>query len=186
MGGYAKVIDTASVFYQTIMQLSKNPMVREMQKLSHHKVTNTYAHCLNVAECSYMLALRFHIKIDEKSLAMGAMLHDFYLYNFRAQEKIGGYEHLTKHPSYALANAKNYFVVTDRVENIIASHMWPLTITKLPKSKEAVLVCVADKICAFKELALGKQRKAPCYMEYETHGNKRKVLPPNKLKQKRV
>lgn len=156
-------IDTGSVFHQTILQVSEHSKVKQMQELSHHKVTTTYMHCLNVAECSYLLAKRLHIRIDEESLAMGALLHDFYLYNYRAQNEIGGYEHLTKHPGNALKNAQTYFDVTDKVENIIASHMWPMTITKLPKSKEAVLVCIADKVCAFKELALHRERKAPKY-----------------------
>lgn len=159
----AHTIDTASAFHQTILQVSAHAKVEQMKELSHHKVTTTYTHCLNVAEYSYQLAKRLHIKVDEESLAMGALLHDFYLYNYRAQDEIGGYEHLTKHPGNALKNAKIYFEVSDKVENIIASHMWPLTITKLPKSREAVLVCIADKVCAFKELALHRERKAPKY-----------------------
>lgn len=157
------MIDSTSVFHQTVLQISENAKVKQMKKLSHHKVTTTYTHCLNVAECSYFLARRLHIRIDEKSLAMGALLHDFYLYNYREQDAIGGYEHLTHHPASALENAKTCFEITDKVGNIIASHMWPLTITKLPKLREAVLVCFADKVCAFKELALHRERKAPGY-----------------------
>lgn len=156
-------IDVNSVFYRTVLMLSLNPMVRQMQQLSHHKVTNTYTHCLNVAEYSYLMARKFRINIDEQSLATGAMLHDFYLYNFREQDDMGGMDHLRHHPMYALANAKNYFGLNSKEENIIVSHMWPLTISKLPRSREAVLVCIADKVCAFKELALGHARKGVSY-----------------------
>ena len=34
---------------------------------------------------------------------------------------------------------------------IIETHMWPLTITKVPRSKEAFLVCFVDKIMALAE-----------------------------------
>ena len=42
---------------------------------------------------------------------------------------------------------------------MILSHMWPLNITKVPKSKEALILCVADKCIALKEtLARRKER----------------------------
>ena len=42
---------------------------------------------------------------------------------------------------------------TERLETtkIIETHMWPLTITKVPRSKEAFLVCFVDKIMALAE-----------------------------------
>ena len=39
----------------------------------------------------------------------------------------------------------------DAGENIIGSHMWPLNIRNIPRSREAILVCIVDKICAVQE-----------------------------------
>ena len=43
------------------------------------------------------------------------------------------------------------FNVNQDILQIIESHMWPLNITKIPKSKEAIIVCIADKYCALLE-----------------------------------
>ena len=58
------------------------------------------------------------------------------------------------HPSYAAANAKRDFGIGEKEENIIRSHMWPLTVTKLPKCREAVIVCIADKLTSATETIL--------------------------------
>lgn len=50
-----------------------------------------------------------------------------------------------------LLKMQKYLDINENVENIIESHMFPLTITKIPKSKEAFIVSLADKICAVKE-----------------------------------
>ncbi len=85
------------------------------------------------------------------NLIQGAILHDFYLYDWHNGRKRPEGLHGFNHPKIAVKNAKKYFNINKQVENIIASHMFPLTITKIPKSKEAFIVSIADKICAIKE-----------------------------------
>lgn len=154
MGKFKKYSD--SKFAKTMEELKNNYKVQQMQKFKHHRVTTTFNHCCNVSECSYRIARRLHLKIDEESLARGAMLHDFYLYNFKEQLDVKGYEHGTKHPIWALANASQYFNLNAVEADIIISHMWPLTFTHIPHCKEAILVCVADKVCAIKEGVFGR------------------------------
>ena len=49
-------------------------------------------------------------------------------------------------------------MLTRKEENIIRSHMWPLTFWHYPQSREAVIVCLADKIVSTKE-TLFKRKK---------------------------
>ena len=122
-----------------------------MQNFKQHGKTSTFEHCFNVAVMSYIIATRFRINVCMQELLIGAMLHDFYLYDWHdgriRPEGIHGFSH----PKVAAYNANIHFCLTDKVHNIIESHMFPLTLMQIPRSKEAVIVCIADKICAIKE-----------------------------------
>lgn len=56
-----------------------------------------------------------------------------------------------RHPMVASKNAKEICKANEDVIKIIETHMWPLTITKFPKTKEAMLVCLVDKLLATRE-----------------------------------
>ena len=55
------------------------------------------------------------------------------------------------HAKKASENAKELIEVDEKTCKAIESHMWPLTLSSVPLSKEAWLLCIADKICATKE-----------------------------------
>ena len=57
---------------------------------------------------------------------------------------------LKEHPSLALINSKEYFDVNNIEENIIMTHMFPITKEK-PKYKESKIVCICDKLVSFYE-----------------------------------
>ena len=56
--------------------------VQSMQKFVQHGHTSTYQHSMNVVRLSYWLNKHFHLHADEKALLVGALLHDFYLYDW--------------------------------------------------------------------------------------------------------
>ena len=141
-------------FWEEFLELRENPAVQQLRLYPNHRISNLYDHSSRVAVCAYDLANRFRLDINGKSLAKGAMLHDFYLYQARGHKSIGTREHWLNHPDTALKNAEREFALTRKERNIIRSHMWPLTLWHFPKSKEAVLVSAADKICAFGEMFL--------------------------------
>jgi len=137
-------------FVRHIIELLEQEQVETMKHYIQHGNTSTYMHCLVVAYYSYLLALRLPLQFDTKSIARGAMLHDFYLYDWHIPDqshRLHGYVH----PRYALRNAKKYFKLNPIEEDIIEKHMWPLTFRKFPAHKEALLVNVVDKLCSLGE-----------------------------------
>lgn len=138
-------------FWETFLLLRENPAIQKLKKYPNHKISNLFDHSSRVALCAYDISRRLHVNVDGTSLAKGAMLHDYYLYKACGNETIGTKEHWFGHPDTALKNAQKEFRLSDLEKNIITSHMWPLTFRHIPRSREAVLVCLADKICAFGE-----------------------------------
>ena len=68
--------------------------------------------------------------------------------------------HGFSHPGYACVNAQRVFHITKKEQNIIASHMWPLTFRHVPTCREAFIVCLADKYCAVVESMFRRSRVA--------------------------
>ena len=50
-------------------------------------------------------------------------------------------------------------LLTDKEKDIIQSHMWPLNPTDIPHSREAALVCMADKMSSSYETVLERKAK---------------------------
>ena len=137
-----------------IRQILKTYLSREevqsMHEFVQHGKTSTYAHCINVVKLSYWLNKKFRLKADEGSLLVGALLHDFYLYDWH--EKSDWHKwHGFSHPFRAAGNAHRIFRIGKRERQIIESHMWPLTLRHVPRSREAAIVCIADKCCSLYE-----------------------------------
>ena len=127
---------------------------KELARFYQHGRTSIFYHCRHVAYFSYYLALqinkRFNAKVDFEALVNAACMHDLFMYDWH--EKGGNHKlHGYTHPHTAASNAKTYCNANEKEQNIIETHMWPLTITKIPRSKEAWLVCLCDKYCAIKE-----------------------------------
>ena len=135
--------------YETLLTL---PVLRQMSRYRQHGSVTTFDHCLSVALLSLSIEQRLHLHADEYSLVRGALLHDFYLYDWHTGAGITRPRlHGLHHPGTALENARRYFALNPIEENIIIIHMWPLTLRTVPRCREAVIVCLADKICSVRE-----------------------------------
>ena len=122
----------------------------EMKRYISHSDITVYSHCIQVAYTAYRFAVKHGIRCDLHALVRGALLHDYYLYDWHDPNK-GFRWHGFKHHRFALENAAQDFELSEKEKNIIYAHMFPLTFWCLPKCREAWLVTLADKIVATKE-----------------------------------
>lgn len=114
----------------------------KMKEYVQHGDVSTYDHAVLVAFYSCMLACRLGLKCDERALIRGALLHDYYLYDWHEKEAWHKW-HGFRHPRFAMENAQRDFHLSEKEIEIIRKHMWPLTIIP-PRCKEAWIVNGAD------------------------------------------
>ena len=118
-----------------------------------HGTVSCYDHSLRVANISLGIARVVPFWVDKKSLIRGALLHDYFLYDWHVPDKTHRL-HGIFHARTALKNAGRDFKLNRIEQDIIKKHMFPLTITP-PKYRESWIDCCADKLCAAEETVSG-------------------------------
>lgn len=134
------------------MQIISDAQMQTSRNYMQHGNISVFSHCVMVAYYSIKFSEFFHLKVDRKSLIRGALLHDYFLYDWHTVKikEINGL-HGFVHPVIAAENANKRFSLSKKEYDIISCHMWPLTITRIPKSLEGWLVSIADKYCSLLE-----------------------------------
>ncbi len=121
------------------------------QDFIQHGAVTCYEHSLRVAKMSLEIAHRLSLRVDKRALVRGALLHDYFLYDWHIPDKTHRL-HGFSHARTALKKAGRDFKLNRIEKDIIKKHMFPLTITP-PKYLESWIVCLADKICAVEEFS---------------------------------
>lgn len=113
-----------------------------------HGTIPVHSHCIDVARKSIALNRLLHIHCNERELIRGALLHDYFLYDWHDKNRENyQFFHGFYHPGIALRNASREYCLTPREKDIIKKHMWPLTVSP-PRCREAWIVTTADKYCS--------------------------------------
>ena len=134
-----------------LADLLSDERVRAMRGFIQHGRVTTWEHCRSVARLSWRIDRRLRLGSDPETLLRGAMLHDFYLYDWHHEDGGAHRLHGFTHAETARRNAERILGESPRVQEVIRSHMWPLNITRVPRSREAWIVCLADKCVALRE-----------------------------------
>ncbi len=120
------------------------------EHIQHGNMT-VNSHVWNVARYSLALSDKLHIRCNRHELIRGALLHDYFLYDWHIPDEENSHKlHGFYHPGTALRNATQEYSLTEREKDIIKKHMWPLTVVP-PMCREAWLVTTADKWCSLME-----------------------------------
>ncbi len=139
-------------FNKIIKDIVTNEEFMKLQNEVHHSTTR-FDHSLRVAYEVYTKLRDSNQNYVEATRA--ALLHDFF---FDDNLSSSQNDRLNNHPLIALENAKKYFDINELQENIILSHMYPLSYC-LPRFKESWIVSLMDKkvtIVEFKRFGLKK------------------------------
>ena len=140
------------VFKSYLEEIMKKKKFLKMNRYLQHGTTSTLMHSIAVSYYSYRLCKFLKLKVHEKELIRGALLHDYYLYDwhnkYKPTKNLG--KHGFIHPKIALYNAKRDYEINELEEDIIVRHMFPLTLTP-PKYKESIIVSLVDKGCSIYE-----------------------------------
>ena len=150
IGKNPKIIEIIKRYGEDIIHSS---LYQREKDYCQHGVISTYEHSIAVTYMAVSLAMKKKKPVNMRSLVRGALLHDYYLYDWHNPEVKGRKVHGYTHARCSMENAIRDFGITKLEQEIIFSHMFPLNLSRVPRSREALLVCLADKICASFETA---------------------------------
>ena len=123
--------------------LLEAPEYQQLKAYRAHGEVSVFDHSLFVAERAYLYAKKRGLDLDYASLVRGALLHDYYLYDWHKKHK-GHRLHGFRHPAWALHNALLVYDLNEVERDVIRSHMFPLTFWRWPHSQEAWIVRKMD------------------------------------------
>ena len=155
----------------------KSEEMKQAFEQTHHQWSTVGEHTFRVAFSSVMIcyALRkLNIKVSIPAVVVGALCHDLGILG-RSEKFSSAKECSREHPKESVEVARE--IVSDMpegTEDIIERHMWPAGESEAPNSIEGVVVSVADKYSAVKDIVKGSEVKNTGVKNY-LRGEKQKI-----------
>ncbi|MDK2813717.1 MAG: uncharacterized protein PWQ08_972 [Clostridiales bacterium] len=101
------------IIENVMKQLCENSRFPQTANYKQHGSLSVYEHSIDVARMSCRIASKLHFNVDYASLIRGALLHDYFLYDWHVRSKEHRL-HAFSHPRKALQNACEDFELTPR------------------------------------------------------------------------
>lgn len=139
----------AETVFTILSELLRCSRIAQSNRYLQHGNTSVLLHCTAVAYYSLRFMELLPLNYDRKSLLRGALLHDYFLYDWHHPDpshRLHGFHH----PRKALNNAQAEFTLTAIESDLILHHMFPLTLIP-PQHREALAVSLIDKGCSIYE-----------------------------------
>ena len=130
--------------------------VKKLKNFLQHMSVSRYEHSVNVSYVGYLLAKKFHL--DMSTFARAGLLHDMFFYDWKMYKNTSHSifkSHFIYHGTVALENARKYFNLNKKEQEMIKKHMWPATIIP-PRYLETYIIGFIDKYCAVYEYICSK------------------------------
>ena len=103
----------------------KSPGMQIAKENMQHGSVSVFEHSVCVALVCLWLVHRLHLKVNQRALVRGALLHDYFLYDWHTPDpahRLHGF----RHAGTALRNADRDFELNDTERDMIKKHMFPL------------------------------------------------------------
>lgn len=131
----------------------RSPGMQSEKSCLQHGNVSVFTHSVAVAcTCIWLSRLLYRflrIRMNERILIRGALLHDYFLYDWHVPDKshrLHGFFHARQ----AWKNASRDFALGEIERDMILRHMFPLNL-RPPAYRESIILCIADKLCAAEE-----------------------------------
>ena len=125
---------------------------------THHVWSTVAEHTLRVTATSVLICYvlrKLHIKVNIPAVVIGALCHDLGMLD-RGEKYSSDKEARRDHPEESVKVAREIVdEMPEMAEEIIETHMWPMGNSDAPSTVEGLVVSVADKYTAVKDLVKG-------------------------------
>ena len=153
MGNDSKYLDKP--YIRLVQDILDNKEFDKMGEIIHHGLDRK-SHSLRVSYYSYKICKA--LRLNFESAARAGLLHDFFFENNQESTILTRAKTLVNHPKYALKNANDIFKLTELEQDIIVSHMFPISV-KPPKYAESWVVNLVDDAVAIAEIGYKARNK---------------------------